>query len=205
MSTSRPPLIFLVTLPLTGSPSFLERMIASQLMMRSALRLEILTRPVSPSTSSRRTRTSSPILTFSGSSNSLRSRTPSLLRPSSTTKSSPAMEEMRPLRMAPGVKSCTSSPLTSLEMSLAASPRAVATAEFTSSSILPSNRVDQVVIDHRAPVWGIEGIFCNGWWERGLGGGGRADGWLSVGFVGSIVARGRGETGVSFYIWRAAA
>ena len=55
MSTSRPPLIFLVTLPETGSPSFLDFMIASQLMMRSALRLLILTRPVSPSTSSRRT------------------------------------------------------------------------------------------------------------------------------------------------------
>ena len=55
MSTSRPPLIFLVTLPETGSPSFLDFMMASQLMMRSALRLLIFTRPVSPSTSSRRT------------------------------------------------------------------------------------------------------------------------------------------------------
>jgi len=41
MSTSNPPLIFLVTLPETGSFSFLDFMIASQLMMRSALRLLI--------------------------------------------------------------------------------------------------------------------------------------------------------------------
>ena len=110
ISTSRPPLIFLVTLPVTGSPSFLVFMMDSQLMIRSALRLLIFTSPVSPSTSSSRTRTSSPILTFSGSSNSLRSSTPSLLRPSSTTKSSPAMLETLPLMIAPGVKSCTSSP-----------------------------------------------------------------------------------------------
>ena len=110
MSTSRPPLIFLVTLPLTGSPSFLDFMMASQLMMRSALRLLIFTRPVSPSTSSRRTRTSSPTLTAVQSSNSPRSRMPSLLRPSSTTKSSPTVLLMRPLMMAPGVKSWTSSP-----------------------------------------------------------------------------------------------
>ena len=45
--------IFFVTLPETGSPSFLDFMMASQLMMRSALRLLIFTRPVSPSTSSR--------------------------------------------------------------------------------------------------------------------------------------------------------
>ena len=41
MSTSRPPLILRVTLPETGSPSFLDSMILFQPVMRSALRLEI--------------------------------------------------------------------------------------------------------------------------------------------------------------------
>ena len=147
MSTSNPPLIFLVTLPWTGSPSFLDFMMASQLMIRSALRLLIFTNPVSPSTSSSRTRTSSPTFTLSGSSNSVLSSTPSLLRPSSTTKSSPTVLLTLPLMIAPGVKSWTSSPWTNLERStssppcslrLAASPRATATAESTSSSRSPS-------------------------------------------------------------------
>ena len=85
--------------------------------------------------------TSSPTLTFSGSSNSPRSKTPSLLSPISTTKSSPEVLEIFPLRIAPGVKSCTSSEATSLDRSVAASPSAVATAEFTSSSTSPKELI----------------------------------------------------------------
>ena len=134
MSTSRPPLIFFVTLPETGSPSFLVFMMASQLMIRSALRLLIFTNPVSPSTSSSRTLTSSPILTSFGSSNSPRSRMPSLLRPSSTTQSSPAVPLMRPLMIDPGLKTVTSSPGISSPRSSALVPRASRTATSMSSS-----------------------------------------------------------------------
>jgi hypothetical protein len=60
MSTSRPPLIFLVTMPSTTSPSFCVSTMRCQASMRSALRLESWMRPSSPSRSSRRTSISSP-------------------------------------------------------------------------------------------------------------------------------------------------
>ena len=60
MSTSRPPLILRVTLPLTTSPSLCLEMTISQSRIRCAFLRERTISPVSSSTASRRTSTSSP-------------------------------------------------------------------------------------------------------------------------------------------------
>ena len=62
MSINNPPLIFLITRPLTTSPSLWVSTTCSQPLMRSALRLESMIRPSVSSTSSMRTSTLSPTL-----------------------------------------------------------------------------------------------------------------------------------------------
>ena len=80
MSTSRPPLIFLVTAPATTSPSWYFEMTISQARMRWALRRDRTISPVSSSMPSSRTSTVSPGLGGSSkSSHSLAATSPSLL------------------------------------------------------------------------------------------------------------------------------
>ena len=102
ISTSKPPLMRLITLPLTISPSFFVLIIVSQPLMRSALRLLKRTRPPSESVSSRSTSISLPGTTSSELSNSLASTTPSLFSPTSTITSLPICDTIVPLRIIPG-------------------------------------------------------------------------------------------------------
>ena len=107
MSTSNPPLIRRITLPLTTSPSFLLLRIVSQPLMISALRLDNNTSPLSESVSSRRTSISAPITILSEPSNSAASTIPSLFSPTSTITSFPICDTIVPLRIAPGRREST--------------------------------------------------------------------------------------------------
>ncbi len=79
MSTSRPPLILRITVPVTTSPSSWWVTTRSQRRMRSALRLESCTRPESSSTASSNTSTVSPTETCSSWPHSCSGMAPWLL------------------------------------------------------------------------------------------------------------------------------
>jgi len=98
MSISRPPLIFLVTLPWTVSPSLCASITRCQFILRSALRLESWINPSGFSSSSISTVISWPILGRSASfSNSRGLITPTVLAPISTMKRSFSALMTRPL------------------------------------------------------------------------------------------------------------
>ena len=106
MSTSRPPLIFLVTMPSTTSPSFCVSTIRCHASMRSARRLESSIRPPSPCRFTSSTSTTSPAL-MSRPSNSSLGISPSDLRPTSITTSSPAKPITVPLMSLSATSSST--------------------------------------------------------------------------------------------------
>ncbi len=107
ISTSRPPLIRRITLPVTISSSFFVLIICSQPRMRSALRFDSGIRPPSVSKSSRRTSISLSGSISSGLSNSLTSTTPSLFRPTSIITSLPICDTILPFRIVPGSREST--------------------------------------------------------------------------------------------------
>ena len=100
MSTSRPPLILRLTRPSTTSPSAYVFKIRSQPLIRSALRFDSSTRPLSSSTASKRTSTFWPTTTALPS-NSSSGTLPSLLNPTSMTASLPMIRTTRPATTLP--------------------------------------------------------------------------------------------------------
>ena len=138
ISTSKPPLIRLMTLPLTISPSFLVSIIVSQPLMRSALRLLNGMSSPAESISSSRTSTSLPGSISSELSNSLASTTPSLFRPISIMTSLPIWDTIVPLRIVPGSRESTFVFSTSSRYSLSSSPNISLTRSSSSSCDRPS-------------------------------------------------------------------
>jgi len=138
MSTSSPPLIFRETTPSTTSPSFLVARIRSHARMRSALRLERTTSPLSDSTASSRTSTLVPGLACSGLANSCRFTTPSLLSPTSTNTSLPATLTTLPVRIDP-TWNCAAAFCMASSTSAGAPwpPSAAASSLRTCSSLMP--------------------------------------------------------------------
>ncbi len=104
MSTSSPPLIFRMTRPRTVSPSFFVSTMRCQFSRRSALRFDSTISPLSDSIVSSHTSTTSPMSMELLSSHSPCGMTPSLLRPTSTTTSSPARPTIRPFSSVPALR-----------------------------------------------------------------------------------------------------
>ncbi len=134
--------------PSTGSPSLEVSTIFCQAIWRSALRFESWIRPPSPSMDSSRTSMLSPTLSSLRLGNSSLGMSPSLLRPTSTTTSSPEKPMILPWMSVPVSRESMRSSSRSSMPPVARSPRASESRASASASSIPSDAISVSSIMH---------------------------------------------------------